>query len=675
MANMYLVSDSDMVAVADALREKSDSTESYTFPNGWINAIHSFSDDSPSYVLKEAVRTAEVVSQRQSESTFSLMAISDAHWLDPAKGVNDQQRYISTSIKHAGMGMNEIKKLVDINLGVVLGDNGWGADGTAEDAAKREILETNKAIAKAYAGIPNLRTPGNHCALDGAIDNEELYDLYGEYNTGATFQSGNEKRGYCYRDFPEHKLRVICMNTIDLKGLALSSVYVQNTLMVSSTQLNWLASVLADVNTKSDAANWRIIILSHHPLDYSWAITSCNILKAYLEGKSFSGTNYDSGSYSCDFSKGNNKAKIIANIHGHNHNYAVAPLHYLVSGNTTAELPYNAGSHKINRICIPNACFLRNNERWDRDGDGKPENDVFDIDYGEFIEGSTSSPLLCNKTMNSGTDTAFAVVTIDSNNDIYVAYYGARPVNEKIVPYKNVVTYSITNNLTNVTTNNASTNTSEGISYSATLTAKSGYEMGTVTIKMGGTDITSSCYSNGAINIPAVTGNVVITAVANEIQTSYMNLLKEYGTSDGYISSSSGGVGTKAGYKTTGFIPLTDKDGNSMVGTSHSERGKLVLHLENITALKTDSSVRLGFYESNKTFITVAPAATLWKTTDDNTAMCLCTVDGNNNVTSVDFTGYAAYLKTNQSKTPAYIRLCASGIDGSSVLTLNELIE
>ena len=37
---------------------------------------------------------------------------------------------------------------------------------------------------------------------------------------------------------------------------------------------------------------------------------------------------------------------------------------------------------------------------------------------------------------------------------------------------------------------------------------------------MGGADITSSAYSNRTINIGNVTGNIVITAVANEIQTS-----------------------------------------------------------------------------------------------------------------------------------------------------------
>lgn len=75
-----------------------------------------------------------------------------------------------------------------------------------------------------------------------------------------------------------------------------------------------------------------------------------------------------------------------------------------------------------------------------------------------------------------------------------------------------VTSYTITKNLTNVTINNSSLSINEGSSYSATLTANSGYALGTVTVTMGGNDITASAYSNGNINISSVTGNIIITA-------------------------------------------------------------------------------------------------------------------------------------------------------------------
>ena len=76
--------------------------------------------------------------------------------------------------------------------------------------------------------------------------------------------------------------------------------------------------------------------------------------------------------------------------------------------------------------------------------------------------------------------------------------------------------YTVTKNLTNVTSSNNETDVAEGESYTATLSAASGYTLGTVTVTMGGTDVTSTAYNSSThkITIAAVTGNIVITATA-----------------------------------------------------------------------------------------------------------------------------------------------------------------
>lgn len=76
------------------------------------------------------------------------------------------------------------------------------------------------------------------------------------------------------------------------------------------------------------------------------------------------------------------------------------------------------------------------------------------------------------------------------------------------------VTYTITNNLTNCTTNNNANSISANSSYSATISANSGYTLGSITVTMGGNNITSSAVSGSRISINSVTGNVVITASA-----------------------------------------------------------------------------------------------------------------------------------------------------------------
>ena len=73
--------------------------------------------------------------------------------------------------------------------------------------------------------------------------------------------------------------------------------------------------------------------------------------------------------------------------------------------------------------------------------------------------------------------------------------------------------YTVTNNLTNVTNSNAQTEVTDGF-YSATLTVADGYSMQSVVITMGGVDVTDSVYGDGGILITAVTGDIVITAVA-----------------------------------------------------------------------------------------------------------------------------------------------------------------
>ena len=82
-----------------------------------------------------------------------------------------------------------------------------------------------------------------------------------------------------------------------------------------------------------------------------------------------------------------------------------------------------------------------------------------------------------------------------------------------------ITRYTITNNLTNVNTTNTSTSIQKDSSYSATLSAYSGYSIQGITVTMGGTNITRSCLSNNKINISSVTGNIIITATASIIQT------------------------------------------------------------------------------------------------------------------------------------------------------------
>lgn len=77
-------------------------------------------------------------------------------------------------------------------------------------------------------------------------------------------------------------------------------------------------------------------------------------------------------------------------------------------------------------------------------------------------------------------------------------------------------TVNITNALTNCSSNNASTTIEQSKPYSATITADSGYTLtgATVSVTMGGNDITATAYDEGVISIPYVSGAIVITISA-----------------------------------------------------------------------------------------------------------------------------------------------------------------
>ena len=79
-----------------------------------------------------------------------------------------------------------------------------------------------------------------------------------------------------------------------------------------------------------------------------------------------------------------------------------------------------------------------------------------------------------------------------------------------------ITNYTITNTLINCSNSNNTSTIQENSSYTATIIANSDYTLNSVTVTMGGIDITSTVYNNGAISISAVTGNIVITASATE---------------------------------------------------------------------------------------------------------------------------------------------------------------
>lgn len=160
----------------------------------------------------------------------------------------------------------------------------------------------------------------------------------------------------------------------------------------------------------------------------------------------------------------------------------------------------------------------------------------------------------------------------------------------------NSVYYSVTNNLTQCTNSNSATKVIGGQSYSTTITANSGYELKTVVVTMDGTDITSSAAIGGNISIEEVTGDIVITAVSEEIKAAYINLADSTSAdwaSDSRISSSGSVKNDTPGFVVTNYIPVT--------------KGQTI-HIKNAELL---SGYNQGHYDSAKSPLANSASATL----------------------------------------------------------------
>ena len=173
-------------------------------------------------------------------------------------------------------------------------------------------------------------------------------------------------------------------------------------------------------------------------------------------------------------------------------------------------------------------------------------------------------------------------------------------------------TYTITNTLTHVSNSNTATSISSGTAYTGTLTADTGYTIDSVTITMGGTDITSTAYNAGNINISSVTGNLIITASASggggrsdmdewTDGVAYTDLTV---VNNEYVKSSNGTFAAYNGWSRTGFVycegastitfpPMPDDgSGGSDLGTSSAwyTDQNTSTRISNISISKTHST-------------------------------------------------------------------------------------
>jgi predicted MPP superfamily phosphohydrolase len=446
--------------------------------------------DIPTYHYIESARVVDNILAFKSAHPNSLIfaVVCDIHVYI---GNETYESKSITAIKNAAFALETVGAMVDCDFIANLGDNCW-ENGIDTDNALLGAKASINSLKPAFNRLDSFDLVGNH---DKSDDTQKQYDLIGSHND-FDVSSATKIRGFGYKDYTAKKVRVICLNTCDYLNASGGCA-------LSYEQKDFLMRAL-DLSSKTDCAEWQILLLSHIPLDwnggdYNFYADLQTILNAYEDGTTASitvnssyalretpsnYTTYSSGKLVYNYS-GKNSAKIIANIHGHVHTNKVSKI-------------ANTG---IARVATANTNpDLNKSESY-------PE-------YGDYSITTTEANKI-KKVSGTAKDTSATFYCIDLDEQIIYAFgYGADI--DRTIPYKEATVHPVTYTLTDVTSSNTASGVVEGASFTTTLSVGKDRVLDTVIVTMGGVDVTSSVHSNGTINIPSVTGAINIKATSKD---------------------------------------------------------------------------------------------------------------------------------------------------------------
>lgn len=544
----YIASDTDLTAVANAIRTKGGTSAQLAFPSGFVSAVEAITtgdaiDQSniPAYVKAEALDVAARVKPQLKSDSIVFIAGSDSHQSTTA--------HVEAGNHHGGMAMKALSYLLPLDFAAYLGDYTAGSNTTTLAEGRAHFAEINADIDEAFRGLPQFRTTGNHDPLgysyadngNQSLGLAEMYQYIGKYNAESGDTMGSTVSGYCYRDFPAKSLRVICLNTAEADDSGRNPPHGTAEWMTTA-QKCWFADTL--ISTPQD---YGIIVLAHHPLDWGRIlIQASHILRAYVEELAPAQQNpIDFGSgVTYDFT-GKNKSAWVLMFHGHVHSFTVDDLHCVsdITGSTTAT------AYDVKRIACPNMCFVRNNEYGQNTG---PE--YYDIEFG------TASTY--NKTADSGKDTAWNVFVVNpSEEKVYAINYGAG-IDREVYWGENVVAVTgVTLDANSGTLNPGGTTTLAATVAPANATNKSvvwsSSNSGVATVNNG--VVTAVAVGSATITVTTQDGGFTASYALTVEKAKEGNLINKIGYIDGKrLSTSDGGYRDQTGGVVIEYIDLNE---------------------------------------------------------------------------------------------------------------------
>ena len=221
-------------------------------------------------------------------------------------------------------------------------------------------------------------------------------------------------------------------------------------------------------------------------------------------------------------------------------------------------------------------------------------NNASQVDYGEAYTATIAAE--SGKTITS---VVVKMGGVDITSTAYTAGSGAINITKvtgavtiTAVAIMPSVTYTITLNLTNCASSNTATSIAENASYTTTLSPTGTFKkLGTITVTMGGVDISASAVSGSTITIAKVTGDIVITCAAV-----ITNIIDTIGISaNTRLSTSSGENRTQSGYAAIG----ANKDSASLIHLMNGD----TLRIKGVSLpASNDSYSAIALYNASGTF-------------------------------------------------------------------------
>lgn len=286
--------------------------------------------------INEQGATGGTTTAETSAVPFHLAFLTDLHWAD-----GDESR-----LQAARNALGVISRTASLDAVCFGGDyiHNWTELPAAD--AKAHIASCRATFGD--LNIPAVWLRGNHENNGYAgqrLTRQEIFNRVARQQQtlpGFVSNPADPYGCYGYLDFPNSRVRLVCVNTSDNDAMGISETAEGNCAdlinchNIAAPQLQWISDTALDLSDKEEAGKWTVLVLSHIPVysadswynshsytDAAGDSWECNVVNletvmaAWRDGGSFSVT-VNGETAAADFS-GRTAAGHILFVSGHGH--------------------------------------------------------------------------------------------------------------------------------------------------------------------------------------------------------------------------------------------------------------------------------------------------------------------------------------------------------------------